>query len=92
MLNIDIINIRNVFKYSNSSYLKTSNIEIPKISYDEQVKDLKDGEDVSTNVPFRNGLLLSIAASYAISKNVNTIYYGIHKEEGVAYAFISRLF
>ena len=84
-VNLDILDISNLFKYSNSSMLISSSEEIPKITYDEQVKDLKDGEDVSTNVPFRNGLLLSIAASYAISKNVNTIYYGIHYEEGVAH-------
>ena len=84
-VNLDIIDISNLFKYSNSSMLNTSNIEIPKITYDEQVKDLKENENVSTNVPFRNGLLLSIAASYAISKNIETIYYGIHYEAGVAH-------
>ena len=40
--------------------------------YAEQVKDLQENEDVSTNVPFRNGLFLSIATSYAISKNIKT--------------------
>jgi len=85
-VNLDILDISNLFKYSDCSMLNTSNREIPKISYDLQVKDLKEDEDVSTNVPFRNGLLLSIACSYAISKNIKIIYYGIHMEAGVAYS------
>ena len=86
-VNLDILDISNLFKYSDCSMLSTSSKEIPKITYDEQVKELKEDEDVSTNVPFRNGLLLSIACSYAISKNIKTVYYGIHMEAGVAYSF-----
>lgn len=85
-VNLDIIDISNLFIYSNSSMLNSSNREIPKISYDEQVEELNKDEDVSTNVPFRNGLLLSIATSYAISKNIKIVYYGIHMEAGVAYS------
>lgn len=80
----DEIDISNILKVSSSSMLKTSNIDIPHISYDEQYKNLKEGEDVSTNVPFRNGLMLSVCTTYAISKNIDEIYYGIHKEEGIA--------
>jgi len=78
------IDISNIFKFSDSSMLKTSNKNIPHISYDEQYKNLKNNEDVSTNVPFRNGVMLSISTAYAISKNISEIYYGIHQEEGIA--------
>ena len=84
-VNLDIIDITNLFKYSNCSLLENSSREIPKTTYEEQVKEIKDGENVSTNVPYRNGLLLSIAASYAISKNIEIIYYGIHYEIGIAH-------
>ena len=78
-----VMKIDNLFKYSNSSMLVTSNIEIPKISYEEQIKKKKANELVSTNVPFRNGILLSIASSIAIAKDIEIIYYGIHNE-GIA--------
>ncbi len=75
--------IDDLFQYSDSSMLSNSNIPIPKIGYEEQMKLKKEDEDVSTNVPFRNGLLLSIATSVAISKKIDVIYYGIHNE-GIA--------
>ena len=78
------MNICSLFETSNSSMLRHSDREIPKETYDEQVKKLKGNEDVSTNVPFRNGLMLSIAASIALSKKIDIIYYGIHLENGIA--------
>lgn len=78
------IDISNIFQFSDSSMLKNSNKEIPHISYEEQIKTLKCNENVSTNIPYRNGVMLSIATAYAISKNIDEIYYGIHQEEGIA--------
>lgn len=69
---------------TNCSMLRSSKLDIPKISYDEQVKIKKKEENVSTNVPFRNGLMLCTCASYAIANGYDEIYYGIHLEEGVA--------
>lgn len=80
------IDITNIFAESGSSLIKSSDKSIPYESYDEQYKKLKDNENVSTNVPYRNGVMLSICASYAISKNIDIIYYGIHTEEGIARA------
>lgn len=80
----EVIDLKNIFKYSNSSMIKKSNKDIPYESYDDQYKKLKEGQLVSTNVPFRNGVMLSVAASYALEKNVDEIYYGIHREEGIA--------
>lgn len=77
-----IINISNLFKFSNSSLLNHSTKELSHLTYDEQV--IKNNAiHTDTNVPFRNGLFLSIAASYAISKNIDNIVYGIHSEIGV---------
>ena len=81
----NIIDIKNIFKDSSSSLIKNSKNDIPHESYDDQYKKLKDNEDVSTNVPFRNGVLLSICASYALTKKASVVYYGIHREDGVAY-------
>ena len=78
-----IINISNLFDSEACSLLKKSNLDIPDISYDEQVE--KNGLTTSTNVPYRNGIMLSICAGYALSNNIDLIYYGIHTEEGVAY-------
>ena len=73
-INIDLMRI---FSYSNCSLLQNSSEEIPEESYAEQLKKT-DGTPVSTYVPFRNGLLLSTAASIALSKECSIIYYGVH--------------
>jgi len=77
----NIVDISNIFTSTSCSLLKSSKKEIPKISYNEQYKEDKK---TSMNVPFRNGIMLSICAGYALDKKASVIYYGIHKEEGVA--------
>ena len=78
-----IMKIDNIFFDTNCSLIKNNRKSIPKISYEEQVK--RQGNlKTSTNVPFRNGVMLSICTSYALAKNYNLIYLGIHEEEGVA--------
>lgn len=79
-----IIKISDLFKYSDSSLLSHSTKELSHLSYDKQVENNKSNQ-VDTNVPFRNGLFLSIVASYAISRNIDTIVYGIHYEIGIAH-------
>ena len=69
---------------TNCAMMRVSKLDIPKISYDEQVKKKKKEDNVSTNVPFRNGLMLSTCAAYSIANGYSEIYYGIHLEEGVA--------
>ena len=53
-----------------------------------------DGKPVSTYVPFRNGLFLSCAASIALSKECEIIYYGTHSDDvaGDAYPDCSTAF
>ena len=89
--------ISNIMKYaSNVCSLVKGGKDIVEMSYADQIK--KNGEGrVETYVPFRNGLLLSIATAYADSlfpnENVE-IYYGAHSDDacGNAYADCSEAF
>lgn len=89
--------ISNIMKYaSNVCTLVKGGKDIQECSYEEQVKANKDGR-VDTYVPFRNGLLLSIATAYADSLFPNEeveIYYGAHADDacGNAYADCSPEF
>ena len=46
-----------------------------------------DGKPVSTYVPFRNGLFLATAASIALSKKCDVIYYGAHADDAAGNAY-----
>ncbi len=83
-----------IFAYDTEcSLLNTSDAEIPKESYADQIKE-REGKPVSTYVPFRNGLFLSSAASIALSKGCEVIYYGAHSDDaaGNAYPDCSKAF
>ena len=63
--------------------------DIQHKSYEDQIKFNEDGR-VDTYVPFRNGLLLSIATAYADSLFPNEkvkIYYGAHSDDNVGSAY-----
>jgi 7-cyano-7-deazaguanine synthase len=75
-----------IFKYSNCSLLEHSSQDIPKESYAEQLKHTNN-KPVSTYVPFRNGLFLSCAASVALSKDCQVIYYGAHSDDAAGNAY-----
>ncbi|WP_282144990.1 7-cyano-7-deazaguanine synthase QueC [Thomasclavelia cocleata] len=87
------LDLAKIFTYSNCSLLQHSDNEIPHESYDKQLTKT-EGTPVSTYVPFRNGLFLSSAASIALSKNCNVIYYGAHGDDaaGCAYPDCSEVF
>jgi 7-cyano-7-deazaguanine synthase len=87
------LNLSDIFQYSDCSLLSHSDKEIPSESYAEQIKKT-DGSPVSTYVPFRNGLFLSSAASIALSKGCEVIYYGAHSDDaaGSAYPDCSEAF
>lgn len=90
--------ISNVMKYAGDvcSLIKGSKDEIIDKSYADQIAENGEGR-VGTYVPFRNGLLLSIAAAYADSifpgEKVQ-IFYGAHADDaaGRAYADCSPEF
>ena len=75
-----------VFAYSSCSLLEHSDEEIPEASYAEQLAE-NDGSPVSTYVPFRNGLFLSVAASIALSRGCSYIYYGAHRDDAAGSAY-----
>lgn len=90
--------ISSVMKYAGDvcSLVKGSKDNIPDMSYAEQMEAFGEGR-VSTYVPFRNGLFLSIAAAYADSlfpKTKVKIFYGAHADDaaGQAYADCSPEF
>ena len=87
-----------VMKYAGDvcSLMKNSKTEIPDKSYAEQIAENGEGR-VGTYVPFRNGLLLSIATAYADSLFPGedaVVVYGAHADDaaGQAYADCSPAF
>ncbi len=87
------MDLSEVFKMSNSSLLTHSTQKIDHRAYSEQ---LQSENRVSTNVPFRNGVFLSAAASFADSFDTDEIflYIGAHADDsaGNAYADCSEDF
>lgn len=81
------LDLSRIFQYSNCSLLKQSAEEIPEKSYAKQIQETKGESPVSTYVPFRNGLFLSTAASIALSKGCQAIYYGVHADDAVGFAY-----
>ncbi len=80
------LDLEKIFQYSDCSLLSHSDKEIPKESYSEQLKHTQ-GSPVSTYVPFRNGLFLSSAASIALSRDCDVIYYGAHADDAAGNAY-----
>ena len=80
------LDLARIFEGSECSLLSSSDEDIPKESYAEQLEKT-NGKPVSTYVPFRNGLFLSCAASVAISNGCTEIYYGIHMDDAAGNAY-----
>lgn len=76
-----------IFQYSNCSLLQQSTEDIPEESYAEQIEKTGGETPVSTYVPFRNGLFLSAAASIALSRDCEVIYYGAHADDAAGFAY-----
>lgn len=90
--------ISNIMKYAGDvcSLIKGSKNEIIDKSYAQQIEENGEGR-VETYVPFRNGLLLSIATAYADSLFPGEeceVWYGAHADDaaGEAYADCSPEF
>lgn len=75
-----------IFAKSDCSLLIGSNNAVPHGSYAEQQQETGGGP-VSTYVPFRNGLMLSAAASIAVSVGASQIYYGAHADDAAGNAY-----
>lgn len=80
------IDLTKIFEYSDCSLLKKNEKDIPEGDYKKQLKEL-NGSNLSTYVPYRNGLFLSTAASIALSLNCDVIYYGAHMDDAAMDAY-----
>lgn len=81
------LNLSEIFRYDTTcTLLSGCDEDIPEESYAEQLKKT-NGSPVSTYVPFRNGLFLSSAASIALSKHCDIIYYGAHSDDAAGNAY-----
>lgn len=84
------LDVAKIFCYSNSALLNTSTVPLEKGSYSAQKKKNRS-QKIATYVPFRNGLMISMAASLADSIYENDpveLYIGVHSDDssGDAYA------
>lgn len=79
-------NAAEIFKYSDSALLNKSDKNLSPSTYAEQIKN---NPRVDTYVPFRNGLMISIAASFADSiYNEDTeIFIGVHQDDSAVNAY-----
>lgn len=87
----DIINLANtgVFDGSNSTLLQGVG-EVPKMSYADQIQKDRPNGVVSTYVPFRNGLMASIASSVVLSRYPDEQAYvglGVHRDDAAGDAY-----
>lgn len=80
------MDLSEVFAYSDCSLLRHSGQSVPQEAYSEQLKKT-EGKPVSTYVPFRNGLFLTTAASIALSKECEVLYYGAHADDAAGNAY-----
>ena len=83
-----------VMSYSNSTLMNTSTKNLEPTTYGEQVKK---NPRVDTYVPFRNGLMLSMAASFTdgiFNGDDAEIFIGVHQDDSAinAYADCSENF
>lgn len=85
----EVIDLSQIFKYSNCSLLKQSDEEVPEGSYADQIGK-SDSGIVSTYVPYRNGLMLSAVASLGMSifpDDEIVIYLGNHADDAAGNAY-----
>lgn len=90
------LDVAEIFRHSDSALLNTSTASLEKSSYADQIKKNKSPR-ISTYVPFRNGLMISMAASFADSisqRDKVELYIGVHSDDaaGNAYADCSAHF
>ena len=75
-----------IFEGSDCTLLQNAQGDVPLEEYADQLKK-SSGKPVSTYVPFRNGLFLSSAASVALSRGCDEIWYGAHADDAAGNAY-----
>lgn len=83
--NYKVLDLSSIFADYKDCTLLEGGGDIPHESYAEQLA--KKPGTVSTYVPFRNGLFLSVAASVAIQEGCDTIWYGAHADDAAGNAY-----
>lgn len=84
--NHETLDLSTIFAgYKGCTLLQFSTEDIPHESYAEQLA--KKPGTVSTYVPFRNGLFLSVAASIALQHECDAIWYGAHADDAAGNAY-----
>ncbi|MBQ3775968.1 MAG: 7-cyano-7-deazaguanine synthase QueC [Ruminobacter sp.] len=86
-VNLTIMNLAEVFAGSNCSLMKNSSEAIEHRSYAEQLRDIGGAGMVSTYVPFRNGIMLSVAAGMAQIHGSSEVWYGAHLDDAAGRAY-----
>lgn len=81
------IDLSDIFAFSDCPLLKRSSKEIKHQSYADQLEELGGQGTVDTYVPFRNGLFLATATSYALSIGANVVCYGAHADDAAGNAY-----
>lgn len=79
--------ITKIMEFSNCPLLAKSSEKIKHKSYVEQLNEIGGEGTVNTYVPFRNGVLLSIAASIAYSLGYDIVWYGAHADDAAGRAY-----
>ena len=83
--NYRLLDLSSIFAGYKGCTLLEDGGDIPHESYAEQLA--KKPGTVSTYVPFRNGLFLSVAASIALQEGCNVIWYGAHADDAAGNAY-----
>ena len=82
----DVIDISEVFKFSNSAMLKWGK-SVSHTSYEDQVKETKGERCVDTYCPNRNAILINIAGAYALAVNAKYVFIGAHADDSEGFAY-----
>ena len=80
------LDLGEIFRDSNCALLEGASEDIMHEDYAAQLEKT-GGAPVNTYVPFRNGLFLSSAASIALSRGCEVIYYGAHADDAAGNAY-----
>lgn len=80
-VNYTLMDLTEVFNFSNCALLSHSTDEIKHESYDSQVNNLEGNEKINTYVPFRNGVMLAVCTTFALSKGCSKIFIGSHASD-----------
>lgn len=75
-----------IFEGLKNPLMEESDKEVPDGKYAEQLKKA-DGNPVSTYIPFRNGLFLSVAAVIGMLNGCEKLYYGAHADDAAGNAY-----